>query len=169
MDGGGTCEKWTVRQTANHLAGALLLLARFAEGEQVEPQELDAQRQADTDHLGTDPAASFRAIADRSVAAFAAPGTLERRYAFMGTTVPGAVLASISLYESLIHGWDIATGAHLPYAADDDVVRAAWQYAETGVGDAHRRAGQFAEAIPVLPTASLFVRLLAHVGRHARP
>ena len=103
------------------------------------------------------------------MAAFAAPGTLERHYAFMGTTVPGAVLASISLYESLIHGWDIATGAHLPYAADDDVVRAAWQYAETGVGDAQRRAGQFAEAIPVLPTASLFVRLLAHAGRHARP
>ncbi len=164
-----TCGEWTVRQTANHLAGALSLLARFAEGEQPDPAELDEQRQADTDHLGADPAAAFRAIAERAVAAFAAPGALERRYAFMGATVPGAVLASISLQESLIHGWDIATGAHLPYTADDDVVHAVWQYAETGVGDDQRRAGRFAEAIPVLPAAPLFVRLLAHVGRHAQP
>lgn len=164
----GTCEKWTVRQTANHLTGALLLLARIAEGEQVDPAELDAQRQADTDRLGTDPASAFRAIADRSVAAFAAPGALERRHAFMGTTVPGAMLASISLHESLVHGWDVATAAHLPYPADD-VVQAVWRYAENGVTDAQRRAGQFAEAIPVPPTAPLLVRLLAHVGRRARP
>ncbi|MGW3349769.1 TIGR03086 family metal-binding protein [Nonomuraea rubra] len=163
------CEKWTVRQAANHLAGALLLLARFAEGDQVDPAELDAQRQADTDHLGGDPAAAFRAVAGRSVAAFAAPGVLERPYAFMGATVPGAVLASISLHESLIHGWDIATGAGLPHPADEDVVAAVWQYAETGVGEAQRRAGQFAEAIPVPPAAPPLVRLLAHVGRRARP
>ncbi|RVX43928.1 uncharacterized protein (TIGR03086 family) [Nonomuraea polychroma] len=163
-----TCEKWTVRQTANHLAGALLLLARIAEDDQVEPAELDAQRQADTDHLGTDPVAAFAAIADRSVAAFTAPGTLERQYAFMGATVPGAVSASISLHESLIHGWDIATGAHLPYPADDDIVQAVWRYAETGVNDTQRRAGHFADAIPVLPASPLLVRLLAHVGRHAQ-
>ncbi|UBU18444.1 TIGR03086 family metal-binding protein [Nonomuraea gerenzanensis] len=164
----GPCAKWTVRQTADHLAGALLLLARIAEGDQVDPAELDAQRQADTDHLGTDPAAAFRAIAARSVAAFAEPGTLERPYAFMGATVPGAVLASISLHESLVHGWDIATGAHLPYPADDDLVQAVWQYAETGVGDDQRRAGHFADAIPVLSTAPLLVRLPAHLGRHVQ-
>ncbi|GAA3170277.1 MULTISPECIES: TIGR03086 family metal-binding protein [Nonomuraea] len=163
----GGCEKWTVRQTADHLAGALLLLARFAEGEQPDPAELDEQRQADTDHLGADPAAAFRAIADRSVAAFTTPGILERPIAFMGTTVPGAVLASISLQESLIHGWDIATGAHLPYHADDTVVRMVWQHAETGIGDTRRRTGQFAPAIPVPPTAPLLTRLLAHLGRQA--
>lgn len=164
----GTCEKWTVRQTANHLAGALLLLARIAEGDQVDPAELDAQRQADTDHLGTDPAAAFAVIAERSVAALSAPGTLERRYTFVGDTVPGSILASISLHESLIHGWDIATGAHLPYPVDDDIVQAVWQYAEAAVDDAQRRAGQFADAIPVLPAAPLLVRLLAHTGRHAQ-
>ncbi|GAA4567218.1 TIGR03086 family metal-binding protein [Planotetraspora kaengkrachanensis] len=164
-----TCEKWSVRQTANHLAGALVLLTRTAEGEQVDSAELDAQRQADTDHLGADPTKAFRAIADRSVAAFTAHDTLERTYAFMGTTVPGSVLASISLHESLIHGWDIATGAHLPYPVDDDIVDRVWQYAEAGVTDAQRRAGQFADAIPVLAAAPPLVRLLAHVGRHAQP
>ncbi|MEV4477377.1 hypothetical protein [Nonomuraea sp. NPDC049504] len=89
-------------------------------------------------------------------------------FAFMGATVPGTVLASIGLQKSLIHGWDIAIGAHLPYPADGAIVRAVWQFAATGVGDAQRRAGEFAAAIMVPPTASLFTRLLAHLGRHNR-
>ncbi|WP_188196130.1 TIGR03086 family metal-binding protein [Nonomuraea sp. SYSU D8015] len=163
------CAKWTVRQTANHLAGGLLLLARFAEDDQVDPAEIDAQRQADTDHLGTDPAAAFAAIAGRSLAAFTAPRTLEREHAFLGAAVPGTVLASISLLESLVHGWDIATGAHLPYPADDDVVQAVWQFATTSPVVAQNRDRQFAEPLPVLPTAPLNVRLLAHLGRPAQP
>ncbi|GAA0405297.1 hypothetical protein Acor_23020 [Acrocarpospora corrugata] len=159
------CRKWTVRQSANHLTGALLILARVAEGRQVEAAEFDAQHQADTDHLGADPAAAFAAVAARSVAAFAAPGALEADHAFMGTRTPGAVLASISLLESLVHGWDIATGAGLDYPADAEVVLAAWQHAATGVGDHQREAGQFAAVLPVLPTADPLTRLLAHLGR----
>ncbi|MDP4503770.1 TIGR03086 family metal-binding protein [Nonomuraea turcica] len=163
------CEKWTVRQTANHLAGGLLLLARVAERDQVDPAEFDAQRQADTDHLGADPAAAFAAVTDRSMAAFTAPGALEREYAFMGDTVPGAALASISLIESLVHGWDIATGAHLPYRADDDAVQAVWELATTSPIVTEHRSGRFADPLPVLPTAPLAVRLLAHLGRHTQP
>ncbi|MGI5285406.1 TIGR03086 family metal-binding protein [Nonomuraea polychroma] len=165
----GPCEKWSVRQTTNHLAGALLLLARVAEDDQVDPAEFDAQRQADTDHIGADPAAAFAAVADRSMAAFTAPGVLEREHAFMGDTVPGTVLASISLLESLVHGWDIATGAGLPYTADDDAVQAVWQFATTEPIVIHHRSGRFADPVPVLPAASLPVRLLAHLGRHLQP
>ncbi|MFC6533020.1 sigma-70 family RNA polymerase sigma factor [Nonomuraea rubra] len=128
------------------------------------PSSTPSGRRTPTTSAATRPRRSVR-----SVAAFAAPGVLERPFAFMGATVPGAVLASISLHESLIHGWDIATGAGQPHPADEDVVRAVWQYAESGVGEAQRRAGQFAEAIPVPPAAPPLVRLLAHVGRPARP
>jgi uncharacterized protein (TIGR03086 family) len=159
------CEKWTVRQTANHLAGGLLL-TRFAEDDPVDPAEIDAQRQADTDRLGPDPAAAFAAIADRSQAAFTVPGTLERGHAFIGAAVPGTVLASISLLESLVHGWDIATGAHLPYPADDDIVQAVWHFATTNPAVEQNRDIQYGEALPVLPTTPLNIRLLAHLGRH---
>ncbi|MEO3811539.1 TIGR03086 family metal-binding protein [Sphaerisporangium sp. B11E5] len=161
------CRKWTVRQTANHLAGGLLLLARFAEDDAVDAAEVDAQRQADTDHLGGYPVTAFAAITDRSLAAFTAPGTLEREHAFMGTDVPGSVLASISLLESLIHGWDIATGAHLPYPARDDIIQAVWHFATTDPAVEQGRGSQFTDALPVLPTATPRVRLLAHLGRHA--
>ncbi|MGP3964733.1 hypothetical protein ACTWPT_53145 [Nonomuraea sp. 3N208] len=143
--------------------------SRWRGDDPVDPAEVDAQRQADTDHLGTDPAAAFAAIADRCLAAFSAPGTLEREHAFMGASVPGTVLASISLLELLIHGWDLATGAHLPYPAGDDVVQAVWHFATTNPAVEQNRGSQFAEALPVLPTAPLNVRLLAHLGRHAQP
>ncbi|WP_327587241.1 hypothetical protein OHA25_09720 [Nonomuraea sp. NBC_00507] len=55
-------------------------LAGVAERDQVDPAEFDSQRQADTDHLGADPAAAFAAVADRSMAAFTAPGALEREH-----------------------------------------------------------------------------------------
>lgn len=79
--------------------------------------------------------------------------------------VPGAVPASISLLESLVHGWDITTRAGLDYPADAEAVQEAWRYAATGVGDHQRQDGEFAAALPVLPTAAPLARLLPHLGR----
>ncbi|WP_021591436.1 MULTISPECIES: TIGR03086 family metal-binding protein [Actinomadura] len=161
----GPCNGWTVRQTADHLTGGLLLIAQVAEGTPLDPAEADAQRQADTDHLGTDPATAFRAVAERSLAAFSEPGALERQFPFLAGPAHGTELASISLVESLVHGWDIAQGAKLDHPADEDIIDAVWAYARQGVGDAQRRAGMFAEPVLISPTADTFVALLAHLGR----
>jgi uncharacterized protein (TIGR03086 family) len=162
-----TCAGWTVRQVANHLTGGLLLIARMAEGETVDPAEIDAQRQADTDHLGADPEAAFRAVTERSMAILGRPDVLSREFQFRDGKAPGAVIASISLLESFVHGWDIARGAGLSYRTDDDLVGAVWAFAKEGVGDEQRRGGLFAEAVPISPTAAPLTVLLAHLGRRA--
>jgi uncharacterized protein (TIGR03086 family) len=164
-DAPSTCAEWTVRQVANHLAGGLLLLTRIVEGETVDSAEFDGQRQADTEHLGSDPEAGFRAVTDRSLAVFAKPDTLSREFPYRGAQIPGAALASISLLESFVHGWDIARGAGLPYPADDDIVEAVWAFAKDAVDDQQRRAGLWAEAVPISPTAAPVTALLAHLGR----
>ncbi|RAY12855.1 TIGR03086 family protein [Actinomadura craniellae] len=161
------CTGWTVRQAADHLTGALLLIARIAAGETVDPAEVDAQYQADTDHLGADPATAFRAVTGRSLAVFGEPGALDREFPFITGPASGATLASVSLLESLVHGWDIARGAGLRYPADDEVVAAAWAFARDTVGDDRRRDGMFAAAVPVDPAAAPFTALLAHLGRRA--
>lgn len=161
------CDGWTVRQAADHLTGALKLLTRYAAAEPIDHAEVDAQRQADTDHLGTDPAAAFRAVAERALEVFGRPGALEREVPFINGPATGATLASISLLETTIHGWDVAVGAGLRYEADDEIVQALWSHARDGVGDEQRRAGMFADPLPVMPTADPFTILLAHLGRRA--
>ncbi|MFI0444063.1 TIGR03086 family metal-binding protein [Actinomadura sp. 6N118] len=161
------CTGWTVRQAANHLTGGLLLITQVAEGQTLDPAEADAQRQADTDHLGTDPAAAFRAVTERSLAAFGKPEVMQRQFPFLTGPATGTTLASISPLESLIHGWDIAHGPGIEYRADPEIVETVRAYAQHGVGDEQRRAGLFAEPLPIPATADPFVALLTHLGRPA--
>ncbi|WP_171064176.1 TIGR03086 family metal-binding protein [Actinomadura soli] len=163
----GPCTGWTVRQTANHLTGGLLLITRVAEGTPPDPAEIDAQAQADIDHLGTDPAGALRAVAGRSLVALGEPGVLQREFPFLGGLSSGVTLASICLLETLVHGWDIAQGAEIDHPADEEVVDAVWAYARHAIGDDQRRAGMFAEPLPITPAADTFVALLAHLGRRA--
>jgi uncharacterized protein (TIGR03086 family) len=148
------CTGWTVHQVAEHLVGSLTRLADLVEGETVTPPD-----------LADDPVAGFRAAAKRSVAAFAAPGALERRYPFGPGPTPGLVLANLCLMESLVHGWDLAQGAGLPYPADDTVVAAVQGFTSQAIGDEQRRAGLFGAVYPTDPGADSLTALLAHLGR----
>jgi hypothetical protein len=99
------------------------------------------------------------------VQAFSAPGILGKQFPFLAGPASGATLASISLLESLIHGWDITHGAHIDYPADDEIVHTVWDFARHAVDDGRRQAGLFADAVPISPTAAPLVALLGHLGR----
>ncbi|SFD79348.1 TIGR03086 family metal-binding protein [Streptomyces aidingensis] len=162
------CAAWTVRQAAGHLAGGLLAFARLAEGERVDAAEFDPQHQAGTDVLGDRPAAAFREIAERCAGALAAPGTAEREFTgFPGGPVRGAMIAGMCLVETVVHGWDVAHAAGVPYPADEEAVRAVWEFTRDGVGEEQRKLGRFGAQILVSPTAPPFTTLLAHLGRQA--
>jgi uncharacterized protein (TIGR03086 family) len=161
------CAGWTVRQAGNHLVGSIDLLARVAERAPIDPSELDPQALANTDRLGRDPAAAFRAVADRSAAIFNRPGILDEEFPFISGPVPGAVLANISLVESLVHGWDLARGASAPYDPDPEVVATVGEYTRRTIGEDQRKAGLFGPPIPTGPDAEELTSLLGHLGRRA--
>jgi uncharacterized protein (TIGR03086 family) len=157
------CTGWTVHEVANHLAGSIRFLTSIVEGAPLDPTELDPQQQPG--RLGQQPATEFGAIAARAVAAFTDPQTLARRFDLPAPDLPGAVLANIGLLESLVHGWDIATGAGLDYRPDDDAVAAVREFAGAAIGDEQRRNGLFGPALPTHAHAEDLTRLLAHLGR----
>ncbi|HET6215123.1 MAG TPA: TIGR03086 family metal-binding protein [Micromonosporaceae bacterium] len=161
------CADWSVRQCGNHLVASVRLLARVAEGETVPPADFDARSMADTDNLGTDPAGAFAAVAKRSVAAFARPGALTELFGFPPGPTPGLVLANISLMEAVVHGWDLARGADVPYPIDAAVVAALGGFVTQAIGDEQRKAGLFGPKLPVAPDANPLTGLLAHLGRSA--
>lgn len=159
------CAGWTVRQAGNHLIGSITVLARIAEGETLPPGELDPQLMANTERLGPDPADTIHELADRVAAAFADPRFLERRFDQPAPDVTGEVIATITLVESLVHGWDVATGAGVAYQPDSEVVKAVRAFVTVAVGDAQREQGLFGPAVPTPEPADPFVALLGHLGR----
>ena len=161
------CVGWTVWQAGNHLAGSLAALVRIAEGDRLAPAELDPERMAATDHLGTDPAAAVSALADRAVTVFGSQDTLDRHFDQPVPDAPGLVLANIALLESLVHGWDVASGAGVDYQPDQDVVNAVRGFATMAVGDAQRQQGLFGPAVPTPADAVPLAVLLGHLGRRS--
>ncbi|MBP2329184.1 hypothetical protein JOF56_009569 [Kibdelosporangium banguiense] len=82
-----------------------------------------------------------------------------------GSTSPtGRQLATISMLEILVHGWDIASGAGVPYKPDDAVVTAVREYAMTAISEAPR-GGPFGPVVLVAVEADPFTALLGHLSR----
>lgn len=144
------CVGWTVRDVANHLVSAMWAFAGAIDGGQ------------EGEYTGDDPAGAYRAAADRCLAAFARPDALTDDHPFPFGPTPGAVIAHISLSESVVHGWDIARGAGLPYTPAPETV------AELLDADGEPPTGDDMFAPPVEPAddAPLTV-LLAKLGRVA--
>jgi uncharacterized protein (TIGR03086 family) len=164
-DASSPCSGWTVRQVGNHLVGSISVLTKIVEDEPVEAADPDTL--ANTDYLGPDPAAALRGAAKRSVAALARPGVLDRLFERPAPDFSGLMIANVCLLESLVHGWDIATGAGVDYRPDDDVVAAVRDFASTAIGDEQRRRGLVGPAVPTAPDADPFIATLGHLGRRA--
>lgn len=150
------CTGWTVRAVAEHLVDAMWAFVDIATaGSGAAPAP---------GGIGDDPAGRYRAVARRCLTTFADPSVRTTTYPFPGGPVPGAVIARISLSESLVHGWDIAEGAGLPYRPDERVVTAVAELADAGVAP----PDAFAPPLPVPAGASPLVALLARLGREVR-
>ena len=152
-DAPSPCAEWTVREVANHLVGALNAFAA-AVGHTDCP---------DGDQLGADPLGAYRAAAERCLTAFDRPGALTATHPFPAGPTPGSVIAEISMSEALVHGWDLARGAGVPYTPAPEVVRDVLARALSS----EPPAGIFAPPVPVSPDAPPLTVLLARLGRVA--
>lgn len=154
------CAEWTVRNVADHLIGALEIFAGLAEGETtVDFTALERQH--------TELTSAFDEASKRCMAAFNEPGILETELPFPGGSAPASLHAHIAVSESLIHGWDLATGAGLDYTPDPSVVTAIAEFQHQG-DEAERRAeGMYGPAVAAPKHADEFGRLLAFLGREA--
>ena len=144
------CRGWTVRDVTTHLVEVMDYFAKAVGGPAGE--------------LPDDLAAAYRSAADRCLAAFT-PEALAATHSFPGGDAPGWVIANISLSESLVHGWDVATGTRLPYAPPPAAVTALLEFRSDG---APAPEGAFADPVPVPDDAPPLVRLLATTGREVR-
>lgn len=91
------CVGWDVRQLLDHLTSGNWLFVGAVRGAEVTPEA-----------PGSDPADDFAASCDAVVAAFSAPGALERTVSVPFGDVPARVAVHLRSTELLVHGWDLA-------------------------------------------------------------
>jgi uncharacterized protein (TIGR03086 family) len=116
------------------------------------------------DRLGADPAGAYRRSAAAVQATAARPGVLERTQATPLGHATGAERLQWRIVDLLAHGWDLvqATGARAELP--DDVAEQALAFASARL-PGQRRAGRFADPLPIRDNAPAIERLAALTGR----
>jgi len=142
------CAGWTVRDVADHLVDAMCTFAAAVDGGPAEHTD--------------DPVSGYREAAARCLAVFGDPAVLAASHPFPFGPTPGEVIAYISVSESLVHGWDVARGAGLPYSPAPEVVDAVLASSDGAP------SGDDMFAPPVVPASDEpMTVLLAKLGRVA--
>lgn len=147
------CAEWNVRELLEHMIGVVDGLGAAAGGQAGSPFT-----------LGSDPAAQLEAAAATAMAAWRAPGTLERMLDGGPGPMPGQVLASINLLDTATHTWDLATATGQPTALPDDVAAAALAASRDIISD-ELRPGRFGPAVPGAEAGTATDQLVAFLGR----
>lgn len=151
------CTEWTVRALVDHLIGMNRVFIALIAG------HTPPQRQA-VDHVEHDPVGAYRDTAAALLAAFTAPGVLDREYQGPLGPASGAERLQIRLYDLLAHGWDLARATGQRAELPDDVADRSLAFARTQVSE-QARPGRFDPAQTVDGHASGIERLVAFLGR----
>lgn len=149
------CEKFTVAELVDHLGSTLQSAARAARRE--------AQPGA-----GAGAPVSPRALADSAglaAVAWSDPAAYEGTTEFGPGELPATVVASITLQELALHGWDLARATGQPFGVSDGTGRITLGVVEQ-IAEQVRGNGGYAQAVPVPGDAPAFQRALGASGRN---
>lgn len=111
------------------------------------------------------PSEQFRATMDDLLEAVKSPGALERTVETPLGPMPGETFARLVALDALVHGYDIATAAGVPYALPDCVVEAVDGFARVALTDDLRDGDMFKEATTAPVGASGIEEIAAFSGR----
>jgi uncharacterized protein (TIGR03086 family) len=157
------CADWTLHGLITHMAAQHYGFAAASAGD----GDLARWRPR---RLGSDPVADYRASADAVLAAFSAPGVLDRQFPLpeiaAGTAFPARQAVSFHFIDYVVHSWDVAKALALEPHFAADVLDAALSVAQAVPDGAPRRApgAAFAPAV-AWPGGSPLDRVVATLGR----
>ncbi|MEZ5143745.1 MAG: TIGR03086 family metal-binding protein [Acidimicrobiales bacterium] len=160
LDDPTPCTEWSVRHLLNHLVGGGYLFAMAANGDPLG----DLAPDETPDLLGDDPAAAWAGSCATVLRAFHAPGAFDRTWNLPFASVPGEIGAQIAFSDLLIHGWDLATATHQPYAPPPELLTHADGVLRMIIGS-DRDSHSFGPAVAVDDDAPLLDRMVAVTGR----
>jgi uncharacterized protein (TIGR03086 family) len=157
------CTEWTVRDVINHITGGSTMFAVCVEEGSV-PDDLLGKLMAG-DNLGDDYVGAWEAASSRAIAAFEAPGALDKMVKLPFGEMPAGVAVNIAVFDVLTHAADIAnaTGQTID---DTALVETALEVGHQMIGPELRVPGVFDPEQSAPEGATPTVRLLAFAGRN---
>lgn len=150
------CTEWNVRGLLGHTLGVVAGIGAAVGGE--------APSAPDSFVLDDDAAAQFRALADRTLAAWTATG-LDGETNIGAGPMPRQAAISINLLDTATHSWDIARATGQPEALPADLAVMVLGLCKQVVTDEVRGFAGFAPAIAVADDADPTTQLIAFLGR----
>jgi len=164
LDGPTPCASWDVRTLVNHIVGGSHWFAISTENG-ASPDGDDAV----TDWTAGDFVAAFDEGAKRTVAAFNAPGALEKMIKLPFGTFPGAAFMGLATTDTFVHGWDLARATGQPASElDPALAEQLLAGAKASIPDAFRGpdgVAPFGPEVPLDDSAPAADRLAAFLGR----
>ena len=147
------CKEWAVRDVLSHMIAVVAGLGAAAAGTPATDFE-----------LGADPAAQFREASTATIAAWRAPGVLDKIVDGGPGPMPGRVLAGINLLDTATHTWDLAKATGQPTQLPSGVAEAALE-ASRSIISPEIRPGRFGPEISAPGGADSTDQLVAYLGR----
>jgi uncharacterized protein (TIGR03086 family) len=180
------CRSWTVKDVVNHVISSAAWYAGLAEEGAVAGRDEADGDEAGTDEVGADVAggaeagggeadrtvgdfhATFQREADRLVAAFSAPGAMDKIMEMPFGGMPGSVCVWIAAGDIFTHGWDLAKATGQPSDLDPELAVKLLAQIEKLLPNALRGPegeAPFGPKVEVIGSASAADRLAAFEGR----
>ena len=156
------CTEWTVKDLINHMVTGATMFAMSAEQGSVPDAVLGELMSSD--NVGDDPQGAWDKAATRALAAFEAPGVMEKIVKLPFGEMPAGVALNIAIFDVATHSVDLAraTGQTV---SDTELLESALLLAQAMLGPALRKPGIFDDAQPCTDSAPVDDRLLAFAGR----
>ena len=157
--------EWCVADLVAHLTSEQLWVPPLLAGE--EAGAVAGRIPTDTGELlGGDPLGAWEAAADAALTSWAGPEALASTVQLSGGPTPATDYLVEMTADLTVHAWDLARAIGGVTALDEELVAAAFRYAEAHL-DADGVPGVIAAAVEAPPGADLQTRLLARFGRRA--
>ena len=104
------CASWNVSDLINHIVGGQFFFAAMARGDQ--------PTRSDPNFAAGDFVSAFEEGSAEAIAAFGAPGVMEKTLHLPFGDMPGGVFINVASTDTFIHGWDLARATDQPSELD---------------------------------------------------
>ena len=164
LDRPSPCASWTVSRVIRHVVGGAAYFAELAEAGEVADDDDDEE----ADKPIGDFNGAFSRSAERLVAAYDAPGALDKILKMPIGDIPASVGVWIATGDIFIHGWDLAKATGQTTDLDPDLAETLLRRLSTMLPDSMRGLdgeAPFGPKVDVPSSAPSADRLAGYMGR----